>query len=965
MAARRSQTGRADLLRALALQGPKVDFGLDSGDRWWFGFVLRPEQASVPGPASEEAGQTVPPSAPPASPAPVHRPLQMPQIWAVVERHDLHADRDNERSPEQVVLEPLDEAAARAASPHPLVAHEDLVPWARLNPVLRKTLSQPKPAGLDIQQLCHLMAAQRLPQRLPRQVRSRWNPDLVVALDFSERLWPYRSDLHQLCRQLLRQCGRTGLSLRVMAHGAFGGWTDWLTESGLSAQAPHSEDWRMPLPGARILIVSDLGLLAHEPGSRVEWRCFIRQAQAKGVLVQALVPLGDDQLDPATCSLLPIYRWCPDSRFRAEHGNVNAAGAGDVLGLAELLALVAATRRVDPPLLRALRKLNKAAPGNAGLEGAVWSHADVEPGLACTVRPQAAPGHLSRFEALAPGLQTEQREVCRHHHAHLRAALTHEEVLLHAAHSHETAVSHAAVANAAQFFMRLASTLASPTDLGAATWSRVADDVIRRADTAMAARFSRVLTPLLARHPQGEDPAVSPASPASPYWLVEDSASRTILLQPHAPSVGQVQLGSLAHAGRVIVETESSDRRLLSLAGSTHRIAAVAGRLPLTLGTHRERLVLAPVRRPRGVQGWRVHRAVGSDPVVTLVLPSLTGGDDNETPASWARPSRTDPDRRFLARDQGWEKFLPSAWPGYGVDEYGAYCDLEVKGHIQRLRYIEPGAFMMGSPLGEPWRDENEGPQHPVTLSQGFWLADTTCTQALWTAIMGGRNPSLFTGSDDLPVDSVSWKDTRAFLAKLRAVLPPGCEAVLPTEAQWEYACRAGTTKRFSGGDQIDPSWVNYNGNHPYHGGMKGEFRERTVPVKSLPANPWGLHEMHGNLWEWCTDAQRTYADQVELDPHGGTGGTIRVLRGGAWHDDARRCRSASRLGARSGLGDPLFGFRFALRSVSAGGGAAVWASEEPGTEPQVLKGPEAPQPRIGVFSRLMRKLPTFARAKK
>ncbi|KFB68485.1 MAG: Serine/threonine-protein kinase pkn1 [Candidatus Accumulibacter vicinus] len=229
----------------------------------------------------------------------------------------------------------------------------------------------------------------------------------------------------------------------------------------------------------------------------------------------------------------------------------------------------------------------------------------------------------------------------------------------------------------------------------------------------------------------------------------------------------------------------------------------------------------------------------------------------------------------------------------------------------------------MGSPESEPMRNSNEGPRHWVTLTRGFWLADTACTQALWQAVMG-TNPSHFTGDPQRPVEQVSWDEAQRFLRALEALLP-GCEAALPTEAQWEYACRAGSETPFSFGGNITPEQVNYDGNSPYAGGAKGRHREETVPVKSLPANAWGLYEMHGNVWEWCADGLRSYDEQAQQDPAGPVSGdeeAPRVVRGGSWLSVAGGLRSAYRSeGRRDGRDEFLGGqgFRFALRSIEPG----------------------------------------------
>ena len=198
-------------------------------------------------------------------------------------------------------------------------------------------------------------------------------------------------------------------------------------------------------------------------------------------------------------------------------------------------------------------------------------------------------------------------------------------------------------------------------------------------------------------------------------------------------------------------------------------------------------------------------------------------------------------------------QFPPDYAAAWGEDKQGLWFDLRIASVTQRFRWIPAGTFTMGSPEDEEERESwgNET-QHPVTLSQGFWLADTACTQALWQLIMG-ENPADFNDDPENPVETVSWLDVQAFLEKLNQLIP-GLQAQLPSEAQWEYACRAGTETPFSFGENITPEQVNCDGSEPYAGGEKGEYRRKTVPVKALPANPWGLYQMHGNVWEWCQD---------------------------------------------------------------------------------------------------------------
>ncbi|MGR9108906.1 MAG: formylglycine-generating enzyme family protein, partial [Gammaproteobacteria bacterium] len=189
----------------------------------------------------------------------------------------------------------------------------------------------------------------------------------------------------------------------------------------------------------------------------------------------------------------------------------------------------------------------------------------------------------------------------------------------------------------------------------------------------------------------------------------------------------------------------------------------------------------------------------------------------------------------------------------------------------------------------------------------GYWLADTVCTQALWEEVMG-RNPSASKGPDR-PVENVTWNDTQKFIEKINSELP-GLSLRLPSEAEWEYACRAGTMTPFSFGANISPDQVNYHGRYPYAGASKGLYRGETLPVTSLDCNDWGLYEMHGNVWEWCQDWYGEYNGKSVTDPTGPSKGMECVLRGGGWNFDARRARSASRDSDEPGLRNDYIGFR-------------------------------------------------------
>lgn len=254
---------------------------------------------------------------------------------------------------------------------------------------------------------------------------------------------------------------------------------------------------------------------------------------------------------------------------------------------------------------------------------------------------------------------------------------------------------------------------------------------------------------------------------------------------------------------------------------------------------------------------------------------------------------------------------FPESWASdWGEDEFGLWMAFTYKGVRQAFRWCEPGTFLMGSPPDDPEGYEyEEGFQHKVTLTKGFWIADTTVTQALWQVVMGD-NASRFKG-DERPVENVSWLDAQTFIDKMNG-LKAELKLRLSTEAQWEYACRAASTTPFFWGDQIDSSLVNFDGGRPYSDGNPSEYRQRTVDVKELPCNDWGLYQMHGNVWEWCQDRFADYLAEPLIDPKGPESIDSRVLRGGSWLGEGGSCRSASRDRRNPSYRSDRIGFRLA-----------------------------------------------------
>lgn len=207
--------------------------------------------------------------------------------------------------------------------------------------------------------------------------------------------------------------------------------------------------------------------------------------------------------------------------------------------------------------------------------------------------------------------------------------------------------------------------------------------------------------------------------------------------------------------------------------------------------------------------------------------------------------------------------------------------------------WIPPGTFLMGSPNNELSRGGNEQ-QHQVTLSKGFFMAIYTVTQEEWQTVMG-NNPSQFRGEKNLPVEKVSWHDAHAFMQKLRAI--DGKPYRLPTEAEWEYACRAGTTTPFHTGETISTDQANFNGSTVYGNGKPGVNRQKTTPVGTFPPNGFGLFDMHGNVTQWVQDPHPQQPN-------------IKVLRGGCFIYGPAGVRTAHRDGIAPDSRNHFIGFR-------------------------------------------------------
>jgi formylglycine-generating enzyme required for sulfatase activity len=325
-----------------------------------------------------------------------------------------------------------------------------------------------------------------------------------------------------------------------------------------------------------------------------------------------------------------------------------------------------------------------------------------------------------------------------------------------------------------------------------------------------------------------------------------------------------------------------------------------------------------PVETPQAFPPLQEHRY----PVATVEVEPLQRFDFETATIRQQRqpPTKGKSSRR---KSQTQSEWVITKSPGSGwqrVEDLGNGVQLE-------LVEIIGGSFQMGSPENEPERFANEGPQHQVTVSD-FFIGKYPVTQAQWRAVASlpqvnrelDPDPADFKG-ETRPVEQVSWEEAVEFCARLS--VKTGRAYGLPAEAEWEHACRAGTTTPFHFGEMITTELANYNGS-VYNNEPKGVRRDETTPVGSFPANAWGLYDMHGNVWEWCADRWHdSYADKPDdLKANGNTAWetaeteVYRSVRGGSWFDNPRPCRSACRGYDRPGVRYVNYGFRVVCRAA-------------------------------------------------
>ena len=731
-----------------------------------------------------------------------------------------------------------------------------LAPWRTLQLRLHTALVKSREGrAIDIKRIVRRLSCGQWLDYLPRKQCHRWGPRLQLVIDRSEHLVPYWTDQDQVRGELARLFTAQDLEQAVFHEG--------LSEPrplGVSA----SDSYQPPLDGV-VLVLGDLGCLtARAVDEDNSWLALGRRIIAAGSRPVALLPCPPERCPTILRSLWQLVPW----------ERPQGATVTDRYLLREraerLLRLVSPAVRIEPGFLRAVRLSLGVDEADAGTESDVWQHPAIASthSDAATLDPGRAKELRAAFAAELPDCQRRILALLRAWRGHLPQEIWFEEIRDLSRVSLEVLPEAADVEDARCFFDsigdRLEPTADGPTDTAIGAWmgrvrTRATDDFWTVDD--VGARLLGIDW-LRNRHrpdyrpPVPCDPTLLPPQKEQSerhYEVRQDCDELVVVPTPPITAVSATEVGSLLGTLRTI-------NQFVQILSSPEEV------------------------------------------VSTLRLDAAPPQDRCALPQAPTFMIRTDREHLRFCR------LTKPVWASaIGRDRFGLWCEIAVEPKrggepvVQRLRWIPPGRFWMGSPKDEPGRYDDESPRHQVTLRDGYWLFDTPCTQALWEAVMG-ENPSRFKGGDR-PVEQVSWNDAQDFLKRINGQIP-GLALSLPSEAQWEYACRAGTETAIYIGDLDSIAW--YSGNS----------ESKTHPVKLKRANPWGLYDMLGNVWEWTQDH---WHDRYEGVPTDGSvwlsdkTDAFRVLRGGSWVSGARYVRAAYRDRAHPDNRHDDPGFRCAL----------------------------------------------------
>ncbi|WP_121494637.1 formylglycine-generating enzyme family protein [Teredinibacter turnerae] len=770
-------------------------------------------------------------------------------------------------------------------------------------------------------------------QRVPTYEKQRWPNRLLIVVDTSRNLEPFWKDFERIVLTLKKLLG--GSSVKAIAYD----------EATLNTQQCRYRHWPAgesnaffsdnPLSKSEaVLVLSDQGVAQRIAGivAKHNLSVYLTRAKPQSTRVLCLCPALHSELSVGRYLALNPSQFMDSVRMARRPRNTPMGKPAKTEQVEDMLALLSYLPVFDVGLLRKVR--TKLGMGGSDLDLLVWNHKCVERNqIGCRVAPQYAEVYQDRYQHLFSGEKGIGKKVwklTREHHKNSYMGLRWLEVLLqYEAEPPNTAAQLKVLEKAIGYFQSLAS---ASQQQSIPERQSLLDAQCKTVFHSLPLKFTNwrlagQLAVMAYKNEIGPDkwPEALPQSMRAEvqwaigsntvevtHWEVDQQSLRgdcVLSEQPRLTSHEEINefsfsveknlgLDCYAYTTEISGEAKLVDSKKNCFAGERFTVPkqgfcvleSSLGKLEL------KSLIRPPWASKMGFRKGQLFSTIRHFP--------------EKDKARWAVNSSK----------ETWAWHFPEPIEKIDQDQYGYYADINLTGFNQRFRWIERGTFMMGS--SEEERDIEKGDRdsdetlHRVTLTQGFWLADTALSQAQWQPLMGD-NPSHFKGHDK-PVENVSWEDAQACIHSLTS--QTGVNFRLPTEAEWEYACRAGTSSAYCWGKKISAEHANF---------FETEARG-TVPVKTYTANPWGLYQMHGNVWEWCNDRYEAYSGGAQTDPEGSEEGAMRVLRGGSWYLMGRLLRSASRNRLRPDRRNINVGFRLALGRELRRGGAANAAEQLP-----------------------------------
>lgn len=753
--------------------------------------------------------------------------------------------------------------------------------WAKLRQILKQKYLSNHP---DIPKLVKYIEKGDSLKYFPYTSQHCRVSQLIVLADYASHLRTCRTDYQQLKHRLNKYWGENRISWQKIE-----GYP-----SGTISVKHHGDyqekKWVTPPVDTAILILSDCGALADKT-TRQHWQAFLQKVKKAGNTILLLAPASTEDLQGINLKGVHAYSW--DNDLARSGGVAHQEPLNDEKhnkeDIERLLSFLSFTYRIEPHLLRACRKY-LGLP--VSIEAACRTHDHIDDdGEFLYLKPEELSTYRAIFsdsKTFTSKQQSQSVQLVKNTHAVLPRSILDVELVTAQSLLPDHKIEGA---NEALHYLRRRCK----------TFTEKANDRLYQ---------SYAYYYLLDQEKGGEEAAL--------FWVtlykdrVKEDDSKPIQL-PKNVNLSDVARFIDINQSATIYRLEQHANQLIFKKDQNHdKVDALIGhRFELAKSEFTQRLI--EVAQQTVPVSNEILIEIPNDQAITLDTGTESLTIATLTKPDWAENMGRDAQGLYLEvghQEQHTRVYYP-VWGGtLEQDGAGIYTEITVKGITQRFRYIAAGTFMMGSPTSEIDRNSNEA-QHEVTLSSGYWLADTACTQALWQVVMG-ENPARFNEDLQNPVEQVSWDDVQVFIKKLNELIPE-LSAQLPTEAQWEYACRAGTTTPFSFGENITPEQVNYHGGYPYGNGKKGKYRQKTVPVTALAKNSWGFYQMHGNVYEWCQDWYGGYPTSAVQNPKGAESGEDRVLRGGSWFLNGQYVRSALRDGFTPDFRDYYVGFRLSL----------------------------------------------------